>query len=123
MRKGQSNLPKRGVNIVEGGANHVVTHAPDQQLAASAAEVRPPDQLYNHRSRMNLQPGVTFGELCQLLARHGFEQIPATGTHRAFKESRSGALVILPAYQDREELRPFHLASVRKLLVEHGFVK
>lgn len=123
MRKGQPNLSKRGVNIVESGASHVVSHTPDTQVAASAAEVRPPEQLYNHRTCTNLQPGITFLELRKLLARHGFEQIKAAGTHKAFQEHASGALVILPDYQETDEIRPFHLASVTKLLVEHGFIK
>lgn len=123
MRKGQPNLSKRGINIVESGANHVIIHAPDTQVAASAAEVRPPEQLYNRRTGTTIQPGITFMELRKLLTRHGFEQIKAAGTHKAFQEHASGALVILPDYQESDEIRPFHLASVTKLLVEQGFIK
>jgi len=86
-------------------------------------QVQSPVQLHKHQTRTNLQPGNTYGELRKFLARHGFEQVRAAGTHKAFQEHESGALVILPDYQESDEIRPFHLASVTKLLVEHGFMK
>ena len=63
---------------------------------------------------------LTYGDLEQLLHQWGFQReqtAPAVFRHR-----ERDALVALPAFDPHEPVAAFHLASIRKLVIERGIV-
>jgi hypothetical protein len=65
---------------------------------------------------------ITFGDLHQLLEEHGFARTPANGPYAVFKHEASGALQAFRTHRAAELVDPMTLASVRKTLVEFGFM-
>jgi hypothetical protein len=65
---------------------------------------------------------ITFGDLHRLLTDCGFAQTPANGPYVVFKHDASGALQAFRTHRAAELVDPMTLASVRKTLVEFGFM-
>jgi hypothetical protein len=65
---------------------------------------------------------ITFGDLRRLLTDNGFVQAPANGPYVVYKHDPSGALQAFRAHRAAELADPMTLASVRKTLVEFGFM-
>lgn len=65
---------------------------------------------------------ITFGDLHRLLEDCGFAQTPANGPYAVFKHEASGALQAFRSHRRSELVDPMTLASVRKTLVEFGFM-
>lgn len=63
-----------------------------------------------------------YSDLEQLLLKLGFTTLPTTGSHKVFKHSSSGALIILPSYEKKAYVNPVHLVAVRRILMEHGIL-
>jgi hypothetical protein len=64
----------------------------------------------------------TFGDLHRLLKESGFVQVPKNGPYVVFKHDASGALQAFRHHRTREIADPMTIASVRKTLVEFGFM-
>jgi predicted RNA binding protein YcfA (HicA-like mRNA interferase family) len=65
---------------------------------------------------------ITFGDLHRLLEECGFVQAPKNGPYVVFKHDASGALQAFRSHRTTEMADPMALASVRKTLVEFGFM-
>jgi hypothetical protein len=65
---------------------------------------------------------ITYGELDSLLGRLGFVPVSTSGPQKVFENPAFDALVVLPPAGADESVRPHHLVSVRKLVVEKGIV-
>ncbi|HWI61758.1 MAG TPA: hypothetical protein VNT75_07975 [Symbiobacteriaceae bacterium] len=109
MREPEGRSPRRGAKVIGDPGTHVIIHSLEGKLPKA-----------RRRSAGTIHEGMTFKDLRHFLTRHGFEPIQSEGAHKAFREAASGAMVVLPDYKDTDEIRPFHLASVRKLLAETG---
>ncbi|HEY3364718.1 MAG TPA: hypothetical protein VGK74_06700 [Symbiobacteriaceae bacterium] len=130
MRKAVKRLQERGAKMIQDSGNPVIIHLADEKASA----VKEPAKTYGKstrnvryygriaRRRSTIHQGITFKELSHFLVQHGFEQVRTAGLHKVYREKSSDAMVVLPAYKDSDEIRPFHLATVRKLLVERGLV-
>lgn len=65
---------------------------------------------------------VRFTDLEQLLLKIGFAKVPTTGTQQVYQSSSSGALIILPAYEQQAYVQPVHLVAVHRVLLENGLI-
>jgi predicted RNA binding protein YcfA (HicA-like mRNA interferase family) len=65
---------------------------------------------------------IIFADLEKLLLRLGFVNCPSTGTQRVFQHADSETVIVLPAYETDELVRPIHLVGMRKILVENGLI-
>jgi hypothetical protein len=65
---------------------------------------------------------ITFGDLRRVLTDSGFVQTPANGPYVVYKHDASGALQAFRAHRAAGLADPMTLASVRKTLVEFGFM-
>lgn len=66
---------------------------------------------------------ITFGDLHRILGECGFVQAPKNGLYVIFKHEASGALQAFRRHRSNESADPMTLASVRKTLVEFGFME
>jgi hypothetical protein len=66
---------------------------------------------------------ITFGDVRHLLAEYEFNQVQVEGPYIVYKHEPSGALQAFRAHRRAELVDPMTLASVRKTLVEFGFLK
>lgn len=66
---------------------------------------------------------ITFGDLQRLLEKCGFVQAPKHGPYVVFTHGASGALQAFRSHRATEIADPMTLASVRKTLVEFGFME
>jgi hypothetical protein len=66
---------------------------------------------------------ITFRDLRQLLAECGFDRIAVDGPYVVYKHDPSGALQAFRSHRATEIADPMTLASVRKTLVEFGFME
>jgi hypothetical protein len=66
---------------------------------------------------------ITFGDLHRILKEQGFVQAPKNGPYVVFKHEASGALQAFRSHRTTEVADPMTLASVRKTLVEFGFME
>jgi hypothetical protein len=66
---------------------------------------------------------ITFGDLHRLLEQYGFARLPANGPYVVFKQEASGALQAFRSHRSTELVDPMTLASVRKTVVEFGFLE
>jgi hypothetical protein len=65
-------------------------------------------------------PEVTYRRLDEVLRSLGFSvQEPEEGT-RLYRHARSGALIVLPALPEHDEVLPRHLVGVRMTLDAFG---
>jgi predicted RNA binding protein YcfA (HicA-like mRNA interferase family) len=65
---------------------------------------------------------IIFSELEKLLLKVGFTTVPTAGSHKVFKYPSPGALVILPAYEQKACVHSLHLVAVRRILMENGLI-
>ncbi len=65
---------------------------------------------------------IAFADLHRLLTNCGFVRTPANGPYTVFKHEASGALQAFRSHRASELVDPMTLASVRKTLVEFGFM-
>lgn len=63
---------------------------------------------------------ITYGELDALLGRIGFRPVKTAGPQKVFENPSFDALIVLPPVNAHECVRPHHLASVRRLVIEKG---
>lgn len=63
---------------------------------------------------------LNYGELEAVLRQLGFESVRSTGPQNVFQNAAFDALIVLPPFSAAERVRPHHLTSVRKLVVEKG---
>jgi hypothetical protein len=66
---------------------------------------------------------ITFGDLRQLLTECDFAPVPVDGPYIVYKHEPSGALQAFRTHRLTELVDPMTLASVRKTLVEFGFME
>lgn len=66
---------------------------------------------------------ITFAALRHYLLDLGFRELTVPDSHVAFEHAGSGTLIVLRPYQPEEKLSLWHLAAVRRALVDNGFVK
>lgn len=105
--------------VIQSDGNEVLQHLPEQRK-------RPSLRHGGRRGRMNkitLHRGMTFHELEQILQQLGFREGLKSDGFQSFREESSGALVILPAYKQEDEVRCHHLTTLAKLLVGKGLVE
>lgn len=115
-------MPRRGsidhdIKVVQGDGTDLIRHMPPQRRALQAVVRRGTMQTITLRRHM------PFRELQQILLQLGFKQVREENRFTAFSEAESGALVLLPAYAEGDEVRIHHLAALKKLLVEKGLVE
>jgi predicted RNA binding protein YcfA (HicA-like mRNA interferase family) len=65
---------------------------------------------------------ITFTELEELLLKLGFTSFPTAGSHYVFQYPSSGALIVLPGYEEKAYVDAVHLVAVRRILVENGLI-
>ncbi|BAZ00645.1 hypothetical protein NIES37_46400 [Tolypothrix tenuis PCC 7101] len=65
---------------------------------------------------------IQFNELEKLLLNIGFAKVPTTGNQQVYQSSPSGALIILPAYEQQDYVQSVHLVAVRRVLLENGLI-
>jgi predicted RNA binding protein YcfA (HicA-like mRNA interferase family) len=65
---------------------------------------------------------TTFGALSKSLRRLGFEAIKTSG-HVIFKHKTGRPVILLPAYQSPQTIKPIHEMMVWKQLVDSGLIK
>ncbi len=65
---------------------------------------------------------IIFNELEKFLLKLGFTTLPTAGSHKVFQYPSSGALIILPAYEQQAYVHPVHLVAVRRILIENGLI-
>jgi hypothetical protein len=65
---------------------------------------------------------IRFGDLHRLLKSYGFAQASKNTPYVVFKHAASGALQAFRSHRTTEIVDPMTLASVRKTLVEFGFM-
>jgi hypothetical protein len=65
---------------------------------------------------------ITFADLEKLLLKLNFVARSTSGTHKVFEYLPLGTVLVFPPYQPQETVRPIHLISVRKTLVENGLI-
>jgi hypothetical protein len=63
---------------------------------------------------------LTYGELQALLRQLGFQTVRSSGPQKVFRNSTVDALIVLPPFSAAEPVRPHHLATVRKLVIDKG---
>jgi len=63
---------------------------------------------------------LNYGELEAMLRQLGFQSIASSGPQKVFQNATFGALIVLPPSGAAEPVRPHHLATVRKLVIEKG---
>jgi hypothetical protein len=66
---------------------------------------------------------ITFGDLRHLLEECAFQQTPVDGPYVVYKHEGAGALQAFRAHRRSERVDPMTVASVRKTLVEFGFME
>jgi len=67
-----------------------------------------------------MNSALTYGELAALLNQLGFQSISSSGPQQVFQNPTFDALIALPPSSPTEPVRPHHLATIRKLVVERG---
>lgn len=65
---------------------------------------------------------ITFADLEKLLLRLGFVACETAGTQKVFRHLVSDTVLVFPAYQPQDLVRPIHLVGVRKMLVEKDLI-
>ncbi|OUL35886.1 hypothetical protein BV372_09180 [Nostoc sp. T09] len=65
---------------------------------------------------------IQFTDLEQLLLKIGFTKVPTTGSQQVYQSSSSGALIVLPAYEQQAYVQPVHLVAVRRVLIENDLI-
>jgi len=65
---------------------------------------------------------IIFSKLEKYLLKLGFTTLPTAGSHKVFQYPSSGALVILPAYEQQVYVHAVHLVAVRRILIENGLI-
>jgi hypothetical protein len=65
---------------------------------------------------------LTYADLDALLRQWGFAPVSTAGTQRVFENASLNAIIILPPYATNEPVRPHHLVTVRKTVVENGII-
>jgi predicted RNA binding protein YcfA (HicA-like mRNA interferase family) len=65
---------------------------------------------------------IIFDDVEKLLLRLGFVNCSPTGRQRVFQHPGSETVIVLPAYEHGEMVRPIHLVGIRKMLVENGLI-
>ena len=65
---------------------------------------------------------IKFTELEQLLLSIGFAIAPTTGSQKVYQHPSSGALVVLPGYEQQAYVQTVHFVTVRRILSENGLM-
>ena len=65
---------------------------------------------------------LTYADLDALLRQLGFAPVSTAGTQKVFENPSVNAIIILPPYAPNEPVRPHHLVTVRKTVVENGLI-
>jgi predicted RNA binding protein YcfA (HicA-like mRNA interferase family) len=65
---------------------------------------------------------ITFADLEKLLLRLGFIACDTEDSQRIFRYPSLEILIILPAYEANELVRPIHLTATRKTLIDNGLM-
>jgi hypothetical protein len=65
---------------------------------------------------------ITFANLEKLLFKLGFTAPKTSLPQKIFQHKPSDTLIVLPPYQPQDILRPIHLLSTQKLLVERDLI-
>ncbi|OUL19572.1 hypothetical protein BV378_32665 [Nostoc sp. RF31YmG] len=65
---------------------------------------------------------IQFTDLEQLFLKIGFTKVPIARSQQIYQSSSSGALIILPAYEQQEYIQSVHLVAVRRVLLENGLI-
>ncbi|UBF24532.1 type II toxin-antitoxin system HicA family toxin [Kovacikia minuta CCNUW1] len=65
---------------------------------------------------------ITFADIEKLFLKLGFAPSNTAGTQQVFRHSALGTLIVLPDYDHQESIRPIHLTTIRKILVENGLM-
>jgi predicted RNA binding protein YcfA (HicA-like mRNA interferase family) len=63
---------------------------------------------------------LKYDELEAVLGQLGFQSVQSSGPQRVFQNSTFDAVIVLPPLNAAERVRPHHLATVRKLVIERG---
>jgi predicted RNA binding protein YcfA (HicA-like mRNA interferase family) len=66
---------------------------------------------------------VTFGDLRRMLLDCGFERVAEKGPYVVFEHEDTGVLQAFRPHRSSEREDPMTVASVKKTLVENGFVE
>ena len=69
-----------------------------------------------------MHDALSYADLDALLSGLGFHPVSTTGPQKVFENPAYGALVILPPYAANEPVRPHHLVTVRKTVIEKGII-
>lgn len=94
-----------------------------QRIKGVTGIVRDPSSLYSTepKRKIVLATGILFEDLEALLFQHGFHKLSeGTGTHLVYQEDSTDTTVVLPKYQPTESVRPLHVNTLKKLLIEKG---
>lgn len=65
---------------------------------------------------------ITFADLEKLLLKLGFTAPKTSLPQKIFQHESSDTLIVLPPYRSQDILRPIHLLSTKKLLVERDLI-
>jgi predicted RNA binding protein YcfA (HicA-like mRNA interferase family) len=66
---------------------------------------------------------VNYEELEAVLRQLGFQSVRSSGPQKVFENAAFDAVIVLPPSSAAEPVRPHHLTTVRKLVVEKGIVE
>lgn len=67
-----------------------------------------------------MNSALNYGELEAMLRHLGFRSVQSSGSQKVFQNATFDALIVLPPLSAAEPVRPHHLATVRKLVIETG---
>jgi predicted RNA binding protein YcfA (HicA-like mRNA interferase family) len=67
-----------------------------------------------------MNDALNYGELEAMLRQLGFQSVRSAGPQKVFENATFDALIVLPPSSAAEPVRPHHLATVRKLVIEKG---
>ncbi|HLK55450.1 MAG TPA: hypothetical protein VKU00_02745 [Chthonomonadaceae bacterium] len=80
-----------------------------------------PNTKANRENQMR-NKSIRFADFECLLLKLGFSKKATLGPQKLFENAAHNALILLPAYETREEVRDLHVISARKLITERGIV-
>ena len=71
---------------------------------------------------MSKRPAITFKALDRYLRSLGFQLVQTRGSHRMYRHANPDGMIALPGVRENTNVRPAHLAAVRRTLQNLGLI-